>query len=130
MPVKRCVLMAGAIAAILGVAIALFFVSVKHQYMHSIGDLCLFVLFLGEDTTEFPSRYDEAAFQMIKPGMNKATVVKLLGEPVTKQSVTEGGLHEVWRYSKSRSNGNFWFRIIIFKGDDQVTETQAKYFVD
>ena len=38
--------------------------------------------------------------------MTKIAVVELVGEPLMRQNVAEGGFHEIWRYTKSRSNGD------------------------
>lgn len=96
---------------------------------HTAADLFFYMLFCGEDNTRFAAGYNDAKFLRIRPGMSKAEVISLLGEPLRKDMIDGRNYVEVWRYTDAPQKSNYWFRVIRFDKDEKVADSEAKYFV-
>lgn len=100
-----------------------------NRHCHSGTDFFYYVLFAGEDKTQFAPNYSEDHFFEIRRGMSKDDVTALLGEPLEKNMIDGGSYVEVWRYTHAPQKTNYWFRLVLFDKDGKVTATEAKYFV-
>lgn len=103
---------------------------IHFTYLDGFGGL-LFALALGQDT-EYAPKYSEAKFKRIIPGMTKAEVLELVGEPLsTRADAGPSSSHrsEYWWYSRSPSNTHFHHRYLVFAGD-RVTEVGHEFYVD
>ena len=80
-----------------------------------------------EDTAYAPG-FSERAFREIEPGMDRAQVRALLGEPV---HVFDWG-DDTWTacFATSPTGGNFWRRDVVFDRQDRVTEVRSGFWID
>ncbi|MBN1671137.1 MAG: hypothetical protein JXR37_08905, partial [Kiritimatiellae bacterium] len=77
---------------------------------HSFGDVVFFMFFLMEDTTAYANQYSERGFLSIRLSMTTDEVQRIIGTPIEKQSLSEGG--ELWRYTKGLPDRNYWMRCV------------------
>jgi hypothetical protein len=96
-----------------------------------IGLCCSFIeRFLhGFEDTVYAIRYSERRFSSLRIGMTKRQVEAVMGIPIRKNSWIDGGDVELWRYSESPSDGNYWRRW-VFCRDGKVYWIDCRFYWD
>lgn len=71
------------------------------------------------------TNYDESAVAQLKPGMNKAQVIAMLGKPNTTVTLADGSQHVNWIYSRGTMLGTAKARslTLIFGPDGKFRQT-------
>jgi hypothetical protein len=88
----------------------------------------LLSLILGHETI-YSEGFNEEGFRSIRVGMTPGEVVRLIGQPLGRNSVIEPG-RVVWYYSTPVSGtSNYWDRHVVFAGD-VVTEAKGRFYID
>lgn len=83
----------------------------------------------GEDTV-FSAGYSAAAFERVAPGMTRAEVHALLGEPLGNWTASrEDSWDLAERFSVSPADTNYRMRFVFYAGD-VVVETRGEYYID
>ena len=86
------------------------------------------VLFPCEGTI-WAKYFSESAFEKVKVGMEKSSVVGLLGEPLMKNK--DCSKICFWRYTKQDTGtADFDQRWVIFSPNKKVVEIRKSFFID
>ena len=126
---KGCVGCVGLLLAATVLLVFFFVSAMKNPMVQSGRDAFLFLLFFGEDNTQYSAGYSENAFWKVKPEMSEDEVLELLGEPI---SVDRGGIpaRQYWRYTADPTETSFFFRVVVFGSDGKVEKIDGHYYVD
>jgi hypothetical protein len=88
----------------------------------------LLSIILGHETI-YSDGFNEEGFRGVRVGMTQGEVVRLIGQPLGRNSVIEPG-RVVWFFSKPVSGtSNYWDRHVVFAGD-LVTEAKGRFYID
>jgi hypothetical protein len=69
----------------------------------------------GFEDTVYADGYSDLNFLRLRNGMTLPEVRAIAGEPIRKNSWVDGGAVELWMYTVSPSDGNFWRRWVFFR---------------
>lgn len=100
-----------------------------HEYIASPTDVFFFTVYLFEDTTQWSPEYVEREFKRLKIGQSQEAVLKMLGQPLARESY-ENGKKEIWRYTQGKIDSSYWFRTVVFDEKMMVSEIDRHYDVD
>jgi hypothetical protein len=81
-----------------------------------------------EDTV-YAEGYSEQRFSTISNGMSTNQVETIIGAPISKNSWIDGGDVELWRYTESPSDGDYWRRWVFFR-NGKVYRIDSRFWVD
>jgi hypothetical protein len=125
------------------VALALFFIGIKHAFIDNRPRDVFFATLYGllGDKTFYAAGYNESKFRSLSVGMTSSEVEEIMGpplikgqwqEPIPGKPITpgEGPLHERWGYScAAKPIGNYWMREVWFKGG-VVYSFERRFYLD
>ena len=80
----------------------------------------------GHDTA-YSAGYNEVGWRKLRLGMMQAEVEPILGPPLKKTILY--GQREIWTYSTSPDDGNYWMRQIHFLGG-KIEKLDDRFYVD
>jgi hypothetical protein len=80
----------------------------------------------GHDTA-YSAGYNELGWRALRRGMTQAEVEPKLGTPLKKTILY--GQREIWTYSTSPDDGNYWMRQIHFLGG-KIEKIDSRFYVD
>jgi outer membrane protein assembly factor BamE (lipoprotein component of BamABCDE complex) len=86
-------------------------------------------LIKGFEDSVYAVGYSEPDFLSLKNGMTKPQVQAIMGDPKAKNSWIDGGEVELWMYSISPSDGNFWRRWVFFR-NGRIYWIDCRFYVD
>ena len=99
------------------------------QYIASASDVFFLTLFLFEDTTQWSPEYVEREFIRLQIGQSQEAVLKMLGQPLARESY-DNGKKDIWRYTSGKIDSSYWFRTVVFDENKMVSEIDRHYDVD
>ena len=99
----------------------------RNPHLASGSDRFFFVLFMGDDHTEYAAGYSETGFWSIQLGWNKIQVREAIGEPLV---VHGGDTEEYWRFTRAPRDTNYFLRVVTFDRSGKVVSISGEYFVD
>ena len=109
-------------------ASVLLFPFVRYGYGLDDGLYCVFTT--GFHTTHFAGGYNDRAFSKIRSGMTTNDVLRLLGEPLDRQTWSQWPEGE-WDYSRpASSSGHFHVRAVRFAPNGLVSEAHKLFNFD
>lgn len=86
---------------------------------------------LSEDETEYAPRYTALGFVSVQPGISRAAVHGLLGEPLeswTVQPADSDSPDQAERWSRSPRAGSYYLRIVYYRDSRVVSKLSELYF--
>jgi len=86
-------------------------------------------VYLFEDTTQWLPKYVEREFKRLRIGESQKAVLKMLGQPIAKES-HDNGKREIWRYTQGKIDSSYWFRMVVFDVNKMVSKIDHHYNVD
>jgi hypothetical protein len=79
--------------------------------------------------TVYANHYSEHKFRSLGIGMTTHDVQAIMGAPNRKDSWADRGEIELWRYSESANDGDYWRRWIFFR-NGRVCGIDCQYWID
>ena len=83
----------------------------------------------GFQDTVYADGYSEPSFLSLHNVMTNSQVQAIMGEPIRKNSWNDGGEVDLWMYSVSPSDGNFWRRWVFFR-NGLVYWIDCRFYLD
>jgi RimJ/RimL family protein N-acetyltransferase len=99
------------------------------QYLSGPRDVFLVTLNAFEDATQWSPEYVEREFKRLKIGQSQEAVLKMLGEPLGRDSFDDRR-EETWRYTTQKTNKGYWSRTVVFDRDKRVCGSVRHYEID
>jgi hypothetical protein len=94
--------------------------------------LCFFLAELvlhRSGSTVYSEQYCENKFLGLRIGMTTNEVQATIGRPLHKNSWADAGEIELWQYSESVNDGDYWRRWVFFR-DGRISKIDCRFWVD
>lgn len=101
------------------------------RYGYGFKDTLACIFATGRDATRYARGYSESAFGRVHPGMARAEVLQLLGQPLERISYPSTPMEMDWRYSQPASrSGHFHLRSIHFDAEGRAHKVIRGFQLD